>query len=89
MKIIPFEEKYNQAVIDLIMAIQQDEFDLPISIEEQPDLLNIRASYQDKKGEFWIALDDKKRVVGCIGLVSLSDSNVALKKMFVASNCRG
>lgn len=34
MTIIPFEEKYNQAVIDLIMAIQQDEFDLPISIEE-------------------------------------------------------
>lgn len=89
MTIIPFEEKYNQAVIDLIMAIQQDEFDLPISIEEQPDLLNIKASYQDKKGEFWIDLDDKKRVVGCIGLVSLSDSNVALKKMFVASNCRG
>ena len=45
-------------------------------------------SYQTK-GNFWIALDSEtKKVVGCIGLVSLTNDNVALKKMFVLPTYR-
>lgn len=41
MQISIFEPKFNQAVIDLILTIQQEEFSLPISLTEQPDLLDL------------------------------------------------
>lgn len=50
MQISIFEPKFNQAVIDLILTIQQEEFLLPISLTEQPDLLDIENSYQKQGG---------------------------------------
>ena len=38
-----------------------------LSLQEQPDLLDIHRSYQQAGGEFWIALSDD-RVIGTIGL---------------------
>lgn len=37
-----FEEKYTQEVVDLILPIQRDEFNINISIEDQPDLCESR-----------------------------------------------
>ncbi len=88
MEIKVFEPKFNQAVIDLILNIQQEEFSIPISLAEQPDLLDIENSYQNQGGQFWVAVDDEKKVLGCIGLVALRENNVALKKMFVAATYR-
>ncbi len=88
MEIKVFEPKFNQAVIDLILNIQQKEFSIPISLAEQPDLLDIENSYQNQGGQFWVAVDDEKEVLGCIGLVALRENNVALKKMFVAATHR-
>lgn len=83
IRIIPFEPSYNQEVAELIVTIQREEFNLPIKLADQPDLFNIKVSYQTK-GNFWLAFDTKEsKVVGCIGLVSLTNDNVALKKMFV------
>lgn len=42
IKIVPFEEKYTQQVVDLILPIQRNEFNIDISIEDQPDLLRIK-----------------------------------------------
>lgn len=36
VKIVPFEEKYTQQVVDLILPIQREEFNIDISIEDQP-----------------------------------------------------
>lgn len=88
MQISIFEPKFNQAVIDLILTIQQEEFLLPISLTEQPDLLDIENSYQKQGGQFWVAINERKEVLGCIGLVALEQDNVALKKMFVSKNYR-
>ncbi|CBZ49097.1 acetyltransferase, GNAT family [Streptococcus gallolyticus subsp. gallolyticus ATCC BAA-2069] len=88
MQISIFEPKFNQAVIDLILTIQQEEFSLPISLTEQPDLLDIENSYQKQGGQFWVAINERKEVLGCIGLVALEQDNVALKKMFVSKNYR-
>lgn len=88
IRIIPFEPSYNQEVAELIISIQRKEFNLPISLEDQPDLSDIQTSYQTK-GNFWIALDtENSKVIGCIGLVSLADDSAALKKMFVLSAYR-
>ena len=58
IRIIPFEPSYNQEVAELIVTIQREEFNLPINLADQPDLFNIKVSYQ-KKGNFWLAFDTK------------------------------
>ena len=86
--IIPFEEKYTQEVVDLILPIQRDEFNINISIEDQPDLLRIKEEYIDTGGNFWVALSEGE-VVGNIALVKLENHYGAIKKMFAAKPFRG
>ncbi|MGM0168528.1 hypothetical protein IGI39_004283 [Enterococcus sp. AZ135] len=86
--IVPFEEKYTQEVVDLILPIQREEFNIDISIEDQPDLLIIKKEYIDTGGNFWVALADNK-VVGTIALVKLENHCGAIKKMFAAKAFRG
>lgn len=45
-----YSASYEQQIIDLILSIQQNEFDLPITLEAQPDLDDIAAFYQKGKG---------------------------------------
>jgi len=71
----------------MILQIQQDEFSLPISIKDQPDLEDIENFYQ-KNGNFWVALDDDK-VVGTTALISIGNGDGTLRKMFVKKEYRG
>jgi GNAT superfamily N-acetyltransferase len=50
------DNSYCQQVIDLILPIQQIEFGVPITIEVQPDLLDIEGSYIRPGGGFWGAV---------------------------------
>jgi len=83
-----FSPEYQQQVIDLILNIQQNEFHVPITIDDQQDLLTIPDFYQNGKGNFWIALNNEK-VVGTISLVGFSNHQAALRKMFVMKDFRG
>jgi N-acetylglutamate synthase-like GNAT family acetyltransferase len=87
-KIEPFRAARQTGVIDLILPIQQEEFGLELTIEDQPDLLTIPAYYQQGNGNFWTALHDGT-VVGSVALVDIGNHEVALKKMFVAKEFRG
>jgi len=87
-RVVEFENQYQQAVIDLILPIQQDEFNVPVTIRDQPDLLNISSFYKKSKGNFWVALCENE-VVGTIALVDFSSDKAALRKMFVHRNHRG
>jgi putative acetyltransferase len=84
----PYEDKDQQAVIDLILTIQQIEFKVPIDLERQPDLLIIPAYYQIKKGNFWVATVDEK-VVGSIALIDCGEGIGCIRKMFVNKDFRG
>ena len=83
-----FEPSDTQSVIDLILSIQRDEFRIPITIEQQPDLSSIPAFYQVDQGDFWVATNHG-RVIGTIGLKDIGNSQAALRKMFVAEAFRG
>ncbi|WP_431211542.1 GNAT family N-acetyltransferase [Puia sp. P3] len=50
------DNSYCQRIIDLILPIQQIEFGVPITIEAQPDLLDIEGCYIRPGGGFWGAL---------------------------------
>lgn len=87
--IVPIENEYSDAVIDLILNIQQKEFNVPITLEDQPDLLEINNFYHKPGGCFWGAFADGE-LVGTIALVKYDDSREgAIRKMFVKKEYRG
>ncbi|MEM6161504.1 GNAT family N-acetyltransferase [Erwinia sp. P6884] len=83
-----YQPGYQQGVVSLILPIQNQEFGIEITAEQQPDLSEIEAFYQRGGGDFWLALAGG-RVVGCIGLKDLGNQQAALRKMFVAEGYRG
>ena len=84
MLIEAFRDEYGQAIIDLILGIQVGEFGVPVTIDDQPDLMDIAKFY---KG-FWLARAED-RVVGTIGLIQFGEHLGALRKMFVDADFRG
>jgi GNAT superfamily N-acetyltransferase len=88
LEIHVYADTYKHEVIDLILNIQQREFNIPISIEAQPDLNEISNFYQIRNGNFWVAVIDSC-VIGTIGLLDIGNSKGALRKMFVAQQYRG
>lgn len=79
---------YREAVIELILDIQQNEFQIPIKREDQPDLGDIQNFYQSNNGNFWVALCDSQ-VIGTISLINIGNKQGALRKMFVKPAFRG
>jgi N-acetylglutamate synthase-like GNAT family acetyltransferase len=75
-------------VVRLILAIQQEEFGIKITRAEQPDLAEIPSFYQSGLGGFWVA-EQGGEIVGTIALRDIGNEQVALRKMFVASQARG
>lgn len=88
IEILPFAPQYAQGVVDVILPIQRLEFEIPISLEAQPDLQDIPGFYQKGSGNFWVALDGGN-VVGTVALVDIGNHQVALRKMFVSAAYRG
>ena len=86
--ICEYGDIYKDGVIDLILEIQQKEFGLAITKEDQPDLGDIRNFYQVGNGNFWVAICDEK-VVGTISLKDIENKQGALRKMFVDAEFRG
>ena len=68
MNIETYRGKFDEEIISLILSIQNEEAKIGLSLQEQPDLLDIHRSYQQPGGEFWIALSDGQ-VIGTIGLM--------------------
>ncbi len=83
-----FTPAQTEQIKELILSIQVDEFCIPITLEQQPDLSDIQKFYQTGKGNFWTAVSDG-RVVGTIALLDMPGSQLALRKMFVAPEFRG
>ena len=88
VKIAPFIPEHTGAVGQLISAIQREEFQIPITLDQQPDLADIPGYYQNGNGNFWVAVIDD-RVIGTISLLDIGKEQVALRKMFVDPDFRG
>lgn len=88
IQVAAFVESDRDGVIDVILPIQQQEFAIPITADDQPDLHSIPSFYQTGCGGFWVAKADG-HVVGTIGLKDIGNGQAALRKMFVAAPYRG
>lgn len=84
----PFEHGDAPQIAPLVTGIQRGEFNVPITAEEQPDLLDPIGFFRHGAGDFWVAADGD-RIVGTIGLLDTGDGNGVLRKMFVAREYRG
>jgi N-acetylglutamate synthase-like GNAT family acetyltransferase len=85
--IVRYTDQDLGAVAELIVSIQTEEFAIPITLDDQPDLLDIPGFYQVGSGDFWVARQGQ-RVVGTIGLREFAPGSAALRKMFVARSHR-
>ena len=84
MKIIPYEEKYRD---DLIFMILQAKDALGRKPSINPDLLDIKANYFERGDMFWIAIDENDRVIGSIGYSKTENSNEAfLHRLYVKAS---
>jgi N-acetylglutamate synthase-like GNAT family acetyltransferase len=75
-------------IVDLILPIQTIEFNVPVTLADQPDLLDIESKYHQSGGGFWGAFIDDK-LVGSIALISIGHNAGAIRKMFVKKEYRG
>lgn len=83
-----YTDIYKDAVSQLILSIQTEEFGIPITIQQQPDLDKIPEFYQVGNGNFWIARNGDK-IIGTIALLDIGNHKAALRKMFVDRDYRG
>jgi GNAT superfamily N-acetyltransferase len=88
IEIVPFASKHAAGVVAVILPIQQSEFSIPVTLDSQPDLLDIGTFYQQGNGNFWVALKDSE-VVGTVALLDIGNHQAALRKMFVRAEYRG
>jgi len=77
-----------RGVFSVILPIQQAEFAIAITREEQADLADIPAFYQRGDGNFWVALADNT-VVGTVAILDIGNREGALRKMFVTATIAG
>lgn len=85
----PWTTADRDAVLDLIVPIQQHEFGLPITAADQPDLTDVEGAYRGGGGEFWVAASADGAVVGTIAAIVFAPRSIALRKMFVHASERG
>lgn len=88
LNIRPYQAGDAAGVRDVIVPIQTEEFGVPITFEDQPDLMDINGFYQHGAGNFWVAEADGQ-IVGTISLLDIGDGAAALRKMFVSADWRG
>jgi len=84
-----FDEKYQAQVEEMVLGIQNGEFNLGLTAQRQPDLHNLKAFYNDRGNQLWVATNSKDEVVGSIGLEKLNNEQAVLRKMFIKQEYRG
>lgn len=88
LEIRTLDNSYSEQATDLILNIQQKEFNVPITIHDQPDLAQIESFYIEAGGNFWGAFVNGE-LVGTIALVKFNEREGAIRKMFVKKEFRG
>ncbi len=85
-KIIAYEDQYRDDMIFMILEAKNALGRIP---GLNQDLLDIQTNYFDRGGMFWIALDERNRVIGSIGFRTNEKPNeVTLHRLFVKYNLK-
>ncbi len=80
-QIIPYEERYRDDMIFLVLEAKDALGRVPRLNE---DLLDIRGRYLDVGDGFWLAVDSRDRVIGCVGYSSVPGTGeVWLHRLYI------
>ena len=82
------DNSFSNQIVQLILPIQQEEFKVSVTLEDQPDLLDIEKYYHNTGGGFWGAIYNGE-LVGTIALIGIGNHAGAVRKMFVKEAYRG
>jgi GNAT superfamily N-acetyltransferase len=88
MSIEMLSNAQSKEAIALILPIQREEFGVPITVQDQPDLLDIDGYYIRPGGGFWGAFADRE-LIGTIALINAGHGIGVIRKMFVKKEYRG
>jgi GNAT superfamily N-acetyltransferase len=88
IQIAPVRNNHSAAIIDLILPIQQLEFNVPVTLADQPDLQQVEDFYYRNGGHFWGAFQNND-LIGTIALINIGHNSGAIRKMFVKKEFRG
>ena len=81
MEIKQYEERYRD---DLIFMVLQAKDALGRVPRLNEDLLDVQRNYLERGDGFWIAVDEKDRVIGCVGYTKVPDAKEAfLHRLYV------
>src|SRR5476651_593591 len=75
-------------IIDLVLYIEQVEFGENITIDDQPDILDIETNYHQTGGCFW-GIFHNGEVIGTIALIDNGHQTGTLRKFFLKKEFRG
>jgi N-acetylglutamate synthase-like GNAT family acetyltransferase len=89
VSILTYHRQYTSEIASLILSIQRNEFNVPITLADQPDLSDIENFYQKGNGNFWCALNAEEKVIGTIALIDIGHQCGVIRKMFVHTDYRG
>lgn len=84
----PLSTAYSKKAAALILPIQQLEFGVPVTLEDQPDLLDIDRYYIQPGGGFWGAMHNEE-LIGTIAMLNVGHHTGVIRKMFVKKEFRG
>jgi GNAT superfamily N-acetyltransferase len=87
LTIKPIYNDYCEQIIDLVLTIQQKEFGLSITINQQPDLLDVETNYYQGGGNFWGSFMGDV-LVGTIAFINCGHNAACIRKMFVKKEYR-
>ena len=86
MRIIVFDPAYRDDLIFMVLQAKDALGKIPALNE---DLLDIPKNYFARGDMFWIALDDKNRVIGSVGFHTIPDTTeVRLHRLYVKSSMK-
>ncbi|MBZ9637716.1 GNAT family N-acetyltransferase [Clostridium sp. FP1] len=80
MLIIKYNSKYRDDMIYMVLEAKNALGRIP-SLNE--DLLDIDTYYISNGDMFWLAVDEKDRVIGCIGTKATGEHEMWLKRLYV------
>jgi GNAT superfamily N-acetyltransferase len=76
-------------ILGLILPIQQIEFKVSVTLEGQPDLLDVEKYYHQGGGCFWGAVNQENELIGTIAMINTGHQACTVRKMFVKKEYRG
>ena len=85
MTIIPYDDRYRDAMLAMVMEARTA---LGLSPEVRSDLYDVKSNYLDKGDLFFLALDEQGQVAGCLGYSRIAGTNEAFLHRFYVKASR-